>query len=266
MTETFLYKKKKIRYKIRGTDHEKTIVLLHGFLESMKIWNKLEKVLDKKFRVISIDLPGFGKSELVQSIQTMDLMADVVNKLLMQLKVKKCMMVGHSMGGYVSLAFADRFSSKLKGLVLYHSHAMGDTPEAKVNRNRAIKAIMSQHGNFIYHFIPDLFAPENVEYFEREIKELRQGAMKVPPENVIAALEGMKLRTDKLSVLANANYPVMFIAGKQDSRIPLESIIDQASLPKHSEIIILGDVGHMGFIEARGKTDKIIQSFADRVL
>ena len=94
MTEIILYKKKKIRYKIRGKDHDKTIVLLHGFLESMKIWNKLEKVLSTKFRVISIDLPGFGKSELVHSIQTMDLMADVVNKILLQLKVNKCMMVG----------------------------------------------------------------------------------------------------------------------------------------------------------------------------
>lgn len=266
MTGTLVYKKKKIRYKIRGREHNKSIVLLHGFLESMKIWHDLEKLLSNDFRVISIDLPGFGNSELLEPIPTIGLMADVVNKVLMQAGVKKCVVVGHSMGGYVALAFAERFSSKMKGLVLYHSHALGDTPEGKANRNRAIRVVRSKHRSFIYQFIPELFATENVERFQHEIKELKEAAMRIPPENVVAAIEAMKLRTDKLNVLADARYPVMFIAGKQDSRIKVESIIEQALLPKHSELIILSDVGHMGFIEARGKTDRIIQSFAARVL
>ena len=266
MTGSFLYKKKKIKYRFHGKDHSKTIVLLHGFTESMKIWKYTEKVLSKDFKVISMDLPGHGKSEMIEPIHTMSLMAEVVNKLLIHLGVKRCLMVGHSMGGYVALSFAEKFSSKLRGLVLYHSHAEKDTPEGKLNRNRTIQIVESDHRNFIHQFIPDLFAPENVEYFQKEIHDLRHIAMKIPSESIIAALEGMKLRTDKLSVLANARYPIMFIAGKLDSRIKVETIMEQALLSKHAELVLLSNVGHMGFIEARGKTDKIIQSFAERVL
>jgi pimeloyl-ACP methyl ester carboxylesterase len=135
-----------------------------------------------------------------------------------------------------------------------------------VNRNRTIKIVESDQRNFIHQFIPDLFAPENVECFQKEIHDLRHIAMKIPSESIVAALEGMKLRTDKFRVLANAHYPIMFIAGKQDSRIMIETIMEQALLPKHAELVMLSNVGHMGFIEAKGKTDKIIQSFAERVL
>ncbi len=265
MTGTFLYKKKKIGYKIRGEGNRNTIVLLHGFLETMNIWNNLGNKLSKDFQVISIDLPGFGKSELIESTHTMDLMAEVVNKVLVSHDVKKCMIVGHSMGGYVALAFAEKYPSKLRGLVLFHSHAKEDTPEAKVNRERSIKVIKSDRGNYIYHFMPDLFAPDNVEPFQAEIQHLIQEARNAATENVIAAQNGMKLRTDRQKVLMEATYPVMFIAGKQDSRIPIENIIEQAKLPKHSELIMLTEVGHMGFIEARVKTENIIQSFAHRV-
>jgi len=265
MTGTFLYKKKKIGYKFRGEGNRNTIVLLHGFLETMNIWNNLGNKLSKDFQVISIDLPGFGKSEMIESTHTMDLMAEVVNKMLVSLGVKKCMMVGHSMGGYVALAFAEKHLSKLRGLVLFHSHASQDTPEAKVNRERSIKVIKSDRGNFIYHFMPDLFAPDNVERFQTEIQNLIDEARSTASENVIAAQNGMKLRTDKLNFLAKAAYPIMFIAGKKDSRIPIENIIEQAKLPKHSELIMLSEVGHMGFIEARAKTEQIIQSFARRV-
>ena len=125
--------------------------------------------------------------------------------------------------------------------------------------------IKSDRGNFIYHFMPDLFAPDNVERFQTEIQNLIDEARSTASENVIAAQNGMKLRTDRQKVLMETTYPVMFIAGKQDSRIPIENIIEQAKLPKHSELIMLSEVGHMGFIEARAKTEQIIQSFAHRV-
>jgi len=265
MIGTFLYKKKKIGYKIQGKGKKNSIVLLHGFLETMNIWHTLGNKLSKDFQVISIDLPGFGKSEMIESIHTMDLMAEVVNKVLISLGVKKFMMVGHSMGGYVALALAEKHPSKLKGLVLFHSHASQDTPEAKVNRERSIKVIKSDRGNYIYHFMPDLFAPDNVEKFQAEIQNLIDEARSTASENVVAAQNGMKLRTDKLNCLAKADHPIMFIAGKKDSRIPIENIIEQAKLPKHSELIMLSEVGHMGFIEARAKTENIIQSFAQRV-
>lgn len=266
MISTFVYKKKKIRFRVRGEGQGKTIVLLHGFLESMKIWNKLEKMLAGDFKVISIDLPGFGKSECIEPVHTMSLMANVVNKILLSLEVKRCIMLGHSMGGYVALAFAAQFPSKMKGLVLFHSKARADTPEAKLNRNRAVRIIESDRSNFIFQFIPELFAPGNKEYFQEEINALRKIAAETSKDGIIAALEGMKLRRDRMHVLSDAAFPVLFIAGKEDTRIPLADIVEEAQLPGHSEIVIMSDVGHMGIIEAREKTNKIIQSFAMRVL
>ncbi|MFO8128986.1 MAG: alpha/beta hydrolase [Bacteroidales bacterium] len=263
MESTGIFRGKKVRYRIKGKG--RTIVLLHGFLESMDIWNVFSDDLSDHFSVVCIDLPGFGKSEVFESIHTMDLMADIVNKVLNALEVKKCVMVGHSLGGYVALSFAEKYAGKLKGLVLFHSHALADTPEGKMNRDRLINIVESGHTDFIKEFIPGLFAPENREKFAKKIGKLRSAASKTPVEGITAALEGMKRRTDKRDVLENAGFPVLFIAGKKDSRIPLDLLLDQVVKPGHAEMLLLANVGHMGFIESRKHTLKAIKGFAGRI-
>jgi len=264
MTGYILHKGKKVYYRYQGRGQ--AIVLLHGFLENMHMWDYFSKKLSDNYRVISIDLPGFGKSECLGRVHLMEQMASSVNKVLKELEVKKCLMVGHSMGGYVTLAFAAKFPGKLKGFGLMHSHAMADTAEAKVNRNRAIEVVNSDRGIFIINFFPELFAPENVPLYKSEIEKLHSDAMKTSPKAIIAALEGMKYRTDKLSVLVNSKVPVLFILGKKDSRIPFENTMNQATLPSTCEILVLDNVGHMGHIEARKKTLKAIEGFAKKTL
>jgi pimeloyl-ACP methyl ester carboxylesterase len=173
-------------------------------------------------------------------------------------------MLGHSMGGYVTLAFASKYPGKLRGIGLLHSHAMEDTPEAKVNRNRAIEVVNSDRGAFIFNFFPELFAPENVERYQKEIRKLHEDALDTSPKAIVAALEGMKYRTDKLDVLVKSKVPVLFVLGKQDSRIPFEKTLAQAALPATSEILVLDKVGHMGHIEARKKTLKAIEGFVKK--
>ncbi|MDT8393401.1 MAG: alpha/beta hydrolase [Bacteroidales bacterium] len=264
MTGKILYKKKKIWYRISGEG--KTIVLLHGFLENMGMWTYFSKKLSENYQVVTIDLPGFGKSECLAQVHLMEQMATAVNKVMKELDIRKCLMVGHSMGGYVALAFAKKYPGKLKGMVLFHSHALADTPEAKVNRNRAIDVVRSDRGTFIYNFFPDLFAPENVEKFDQEIKKMHIDAMNTSPKAIIAALEGMKYRTDKLDVITSARFPILFILGKKDSRIPFEKTLAQAALPPNGEILVLDNVGHMGFLEARKTTLKAIEGFAGKTL
>jgi len=257
-----LYKSKKIYFRDQGEG--KTIVLLHGFLENMSMWNYFVKKLSTHYRVITIDLPGFGKSDTLGRVHLMEQMASVVNKVMKSREVKKCVMLGHSMGGYVTLAFASKFPGKLKGFGLLHSHAMADTPEAKLNRNRAIDVVLSDKSHFIFNFFPDLFAPDNAEKYHKEIQKLYADAIKTSPKAIVAALEGMKYRLDKLDVLVKSKVPVLFILGKQDNRIPLQSTIDQATLPETGEILVLDHVGHMGHIEARKKVLKTIESFAGK--
>lgn len=264
MKNEILFKGKKVFYQLTGNGP--AIVLLHGFLESTAIWKNYIRKLSGSFTVLAIDLPGHGQSENLSDIHSMDLMAESVNQVIRGAGIHSCMLVGHSMGGYVALAFAEKYPRKVKGLVLFHSQAGADSPEAMANRERTIAVVQKDHHGFIKNFIPGLFDPENANKFSAEIKELQQTADSTPREGIIAALKGMKNRPDRQHVLAQLKSPILFIIGKNDSRIPMQVILPQASLPEHSEVLLLDHVGHMGFIEAPGKTFAAVKGLAERVL
>jgi pimeloyl-ACP methyl ester carboxylesterase len=257
------YKGEDIYYQSHGKGP--ALVLLHGFMENQGMWDKMAGKLKEHFRVITVDLPGHGKSGSVSSIHTMDMMAIAVNKVLRELDVKHCVMIGHSMGGYVTLAYARKYPGKLKGIGLFHSHASDDNPEQKVNRNRMIEIVEQDKLGFIRNFFPDLFSPSNVEKYRDEIEDFIDDAKKMDKNGITAALEGMKLRLNSVDVLTYSRYPVLFIIGKQDSRIPAQKILDQAILPSYSEVHVLDYVGHMGFIEARKETTNAILHFAQKI-
>ena len=150
MEKQILYQGKTVNYKIEGSGP--ALVLLHGFLENIHIWDDFSSALSKLNKVISIDLPGFGKTDVFSEIHTMEFMADVVNAVLEEEKINYCLLAGHSMGGYVSWAFAEKYGEKLKGLVLFHSHAAGETDESRANRNRTIEIVKKDHVDFISNF------------------------------------------------------------------------------------------------------------------
>jgi len=246
------YNNTKICYSVEGSGD--TVVLLHGFLENMDIWDKFSTELSKKYRVILIDLPGHGGSNMIAETHSMELMAEAVNSTLEALQIESCVMIGHSMGAYVSLAYAEMYTSKLSGLGVFHSHAAADTTEGKINRGRAIQIVKENHKDFISAFIPDLFTKKNQEILADEITKLQEASRLISKESVIASLEGMRQRTDKLKLISNLKIPMMFIIGKQDSRTPLDKMFSQIELVKHAEVLILEDVAHMGYLEAYDKT------------
>jgi pimeloyl-ACP methyl ester carboxylesterase len=240
------------------------IALLHGFLESSAIWKNYIRKLSESFRVIAPDLPGHGNSEAISGVHGMDLMAEAVRHVLNDAGAGPCLILGHSMGGYVALAFAEKYPRKVKGIVLFHSHAGADSPEAVANRDRTIEIVKKDHQGFIRNFIPGLFDPANIGKLSKETEVLQTLALETPKEGIIAALEGMKQRPDRQHVLARSKVPVMFIIGKNDSRIPMEIIMPQTTLPEHSEVLLLDHVGHMGFLEAPAVTFRAVKGFADR--
>lgn len=254
----------KLNYRITGQGSG--VVFLHGFLEDHSIWDDFADRLSDRFTVIQIDLPGFGKSSVVDDIHSMSLMANAVEKVITAENIDQCLMVGHSMGGYVTLAFTRLYPDKLTGIVLFHSQAAADDEEGKNNRNRTIDIVKKNHKDFITSFIPLLFAEENVNRFSKEIKQLQKIALKTKPEGVTAALAGMRDRDDQRDLLASIDIPVLIIIGKQDSRIPLDTAMPQLSLPKNCEAIILDNVGHMGFIESEGMTYASLEHFIERNL
>ena len=257
------FKGKKLYFQVSGKGPK--IVLLHGFLELGEVWKNFGRRLSKSYQVIIIDLPGHGLSENCSLVNSMDLMAEGVHAILKSLNVSHCLMIGHSMGGYVTLAFAEKYPRMLRGFVLFHSQAAADSTETRINRERTIALVQKDHHGFIKNFIPDLFDPDNMKKFGKEIENLKELAQKTPKEGLIAALEGMRIRPDRRHVLAQAKVPVLFIIGKNDSRIPMEVIVPQTLLPENSEMLLLDHVGHMGFIEASAKTFGAVRGFAERV-
>lgn len=240
------------------------LVLLHGFLESLEIWNDFTTGLSHNFTVIRIDLPGHGQSDTIAGVHTMELMAECVKAVLDHLGISSCVIAGHSMGGYVSLAFAEKYPEMIKGLVLFHSQAAPDSAEARENRNRTINIVKKNRSAFIRQFIPELFDQRKVTQYKLQIKDLFRIASKVNDEGIIAALEGMKDRKGWLGFLQQTAVPVLFIAGKQDSRIPFGLVMEQAKIPMHSEVLLLDNVGHMGYLEAPITTLAVLLHFGMR--
>jgi pimeloyl-ACP methyl ester carboxylesterase len=251
-----------LHYKDEGSG--RALVLVHGFPESISIWEDFTRTLTRHFRVIRIDLPGHGQSAMLGDVHTMELMAEAVKTILDHANVASCVMIGHSMGGYVTLAFAEKYPAMLSGFGLFHSQASADTEEGMSNRERTIALIKENRENFLHFFIPNLFTEENRLKHAEAIEELQAQAGKVKPESLIAAMEGMKQRKDRTHVLEASEVPVLFILGKQDSRMPYENIMKQAALPNHSEILLLGNSAHMGFIESSEITLRTVKDFAEK--
>lgn len=238
------------------------IVFLHGFMESSEIWEDYVQALSPEHRVIAIDLPGHGGTRHFDDIYTMEGMADMVHEVLVHLRVDRCRLIGHSMGGYVALEFAARFPEMLLGLCLFHSNASEDSPEARINRTRAIELIRQDRIGFATRFIPELFAPDNREKYAHEIRILQERAAEMNAHSIMAAMEGMKQRKCHYNTLKALNVLVLFIIGQLDSRIDMTRMLEQILLAADTTVLLLRDCGHMGYIEARDECLRAIRGMA----
>ncbi|GAA3633335.1 alpha/beta fold hydrolase [Flavivirga jejuensis] len=237
------------------------VVLLHGFLENASMWDPFIPTLSKKNRIICIDLLGHGKTECLGYIHTMELMAEVVLVVLKHLKIRRSTFIGHSMGGYVALAFAEKNPDALKGLCLMNSTANADTDEKKKNRDRAIIAVKQNHKMFIRMAISNLFRPKNRTIFSEKIKHIKKEALKTPLQGIVAALEGMKIRDDREALLHFTPFKKMFIISRKDPVLDYNSLISQTK-NTDVEIVEFPD-GHMSHIENKSEFSYTITHFIE---
>lgn len=229
------------------TGNGAAVVLLHGFLENSNIWNVFIPTISQSNRVICIDLLGHGKTGCLGYIHTMEDMADAVNTVLNYLKIKKFYVFGHSMGGYVALALAEKHQNSIEGLCLVNSTSRADTMKKKLNRDRAIKAVKENPKTFIHLAITNLFSSKNRNTFSKEIEAIKQEALKTPLQGIIAALEGMKIRNNNTSKFRNYTFKKMIILGKEDPVLDCNTIIEE-TCNTNIEIAVFPD-GHMSYIE-----------------
>ena len=255
--EQIIYKNTAISYSDIGKGS--TVVLLHGFLENKTMWKDLAPNLSKKNRVLSIDLLGHGETECLGYVHSMEENAEIVKAVLSHLKIRKAVIIGHSMGGYVALAFAEMFPTTIKGLVLLNSTAKEDSHERKINRDRAIKAVKQNYINFVRMSIANLFSENKRDQLKNEIENVKLEALKTPLQGIVASLEGMKIRKDRQFILKETGFSKLLILGKNDGVLLYKDNFSQI-IDTNTELISFPE-GHMSHIENKDELEKVIDNF-----
>lgn len=246
---TIDFQNKKIHYTSEGTGE--TLIMLHGFLESKEIWTEFIPEFSKYGRIITIDLPGHGDSECLAEVHSMELMAESVHALLRELDVEKANFIGHSMGGYVCLAVLELYPEMMNDLMLLNSTPEPDSEEKKINRDRGVEVVKKNKKAYISMAISNLLTPENEKKYRKEVQALKERANRFPTEGIIAALKGMKIRTNKTEVLKAFQGPKHIIASKQD---PVIDYIEIQGIAQKCDCALktLPD-GHLSFLENRAE-------------
>lgn len=242
------------------------LVFLHGFCESKEVWESCHEQLSNDYNVVSLDLPGYGKSEPIPNL-SIKLMADAVHLTLANLEIKNYILIGHSMGGYVALALAEKYPSVVQGLCLFHSSAYADNEEKKMQRNKTIK-YLEENGveSFIKPFVPPLFAPQNRVRCDLAIQKLVDIGLNVPLQVIENCAAAMRDRPDTTLVLKDSKYPVLFIAGDLDATIKLESIEALSKLPSKSKLVVLKNTAHQGIFESEVESIEALKQFAEEIV
>lgn len=255
------YKNSKVAYQKNGQGT--ALILLHGFCEDSTMWADFVPLLSKKCSILTIDLSGFGDSDLLE-IGNIDNMAAAVFAVLEHEKIDKCILIGHSMGGYVGLAFAKKHSNRLLGLGLFHSHPYKDSTVKIANRLKTIRFI-ERHGiaPFAGQFVRNLFPPTFIQNNKPFVEELIHKTSMHHSDAVVAASYAMIDRVDQSEVLTNLSCPALFIVGTEDKTITIDQRLGQLSLPPITSLHILDGIGHMGMFEAPVETLEIIVDFID---
>lgn len=272
MMAYILFQNKKIFYQIEGKG--KPVLLLHGFGENGNIWNKQVEALKEDLSFIIPDLPGSGQSEMLEGKCTIEDYAEVVKVIADEAIIKKnkeeatnlFSLIGHSMGGYITLAFAQKYPQLLNSFGLFHSSAFADD-EQKINvRKKGIDFIKKNGPEaFLKTSIPNLFSENTKENRPQLITGLLEIGKHILPQALIQYCEAMILRPDRTSVLESFSKPVLFIIGKNDNAVPLNASLQQCHLPAISTIHILQNSGHMGMWEEEKLSSTYLKEFFDNI-
>lgn len=264
MTKSIEFEGIKVAYSVRGRGLP--VVLLHGYLEAGEVWEPLAERLEGEFRIITPDLPGHGDSGVSGTVHTMEFLAAAIREVINDAGESKVMMVGHSLGGYVTLAFLELFPELLSGYVLFHSHPHADTPEAINRRNREIAVVRAGRKNIMYPGnVSMMFARENLESMKGELERSKKIASRNPGEGIIALLNGMIARPSRQYILESGSVPLLWILGRHDLYFSPEKAMRDTGWPYNAELVILEKSGHLGFIEETEKSAAVIARFAEKL-
>jgi pimeloyl-ACP methyl ester carboxylesterase len=263
MNKKLIYNNHSVFYRVIGTG--KPVILIHGFGEDGTVWDNQTDYLKDKFQFIIPDLPGSGKSQMIDDM-SMEGMAEVIHTLIHEENIDACPCIGHSMGGYITLALVEKYYNHISSFGLFHSTAFADSEEKKAARRKGIEFIKENGAfEFLKTATPNLYSPDtklhNPQLVEKQISSLSY----FTSEALIAYYNAMIERPDRTSVLKTSKIPILFIMGEYDNAIPLQDGLKQCHFAENSYIHILRNSGHMGMQEETEKTNKILFDFLSAV-
>lgn len=271
MMAYILFQNKKIFYREEGAGSP--VMLLHGFGEDGNVWNHQIKLLSENYNLIIPDLPGSGQSEMLEGkcsiVDYAEVVKAIADKAIFQNKNKNNLqfsLIGHSMGGYITLAFAEKYPELLNAFGLFHSSACADDEAKKATRRKGIQFIEKNGSKaFLKTCVSNLFSEETKEKRPELLTELLNIGEHISPQALIQYYEAMILRPDRTSVLESFPKPVLFVIGKYDNAVPLNISLQQCSLPAISSIHILQNSGHMGMWEEEKLSSTYLKDFFNNI-
>ena len=254
------FKNSNIYYTIEGNGP--TVILLHGFLESTAMWANLVPELSKQHQVIAIDLLGHGQTDCLGYVHSMEAMAEAVFAVLNHHNIEQAHVIGHSMGGYVALAMAEKQPRFFKGVCLMNSTFEADDQERQLMRSRASKMAQTNFKSLVRMSFANLFAPESRETFEKEYDAALKLALKTSAQGYIAAQEGMKLRPNRFEIFKALKSKKLIIIGKKDTVVNGKKLIRKI---KETTIdYVEFSEGHMSYIENKEELSYLIKLFIEK--
>lgn len=253
-----------IVYRVLGNG--KPVMLLHGFGEDSNVWEPQIEVLKDQYQLIVPDIPGSGKSALVANAN-IETYAEVIKAICDEEKITELhSLIGHSMGGYITLAVAEKNPALLNSFGLFHSSAFADTEEKKQTRKKAIEFIKEKGAHtFLKTSTPGLFTQEYKDHHPENVEALIKAGKAFSNEALIQYYEAMIARPDRTAVLKTFPKPILFIIGEHDQAIPFDSSLQQCHLPAQSHVHILRQSAHMGMWEEQEKSNEILANFLSLV-
>lgn len=259
MKKTILYHQQKISYAVHGKG--RPVFLLHGFGEHADVWDQQVAFLKDRWQLIVPDLPGSGDSELIPHL-SMEEMAEVIHAIIHAENLHTCTVIGHSMGGYITLALVKNYWNHVNAFGLFHSTAYTDSAEKKEARKKGI-AFIREHGafEFLKTTTPNLYNPARRDELAGCIGKHISGLSNFSAAALVSYYEAMMARPDHTNVLRNSTVPVLFIIGENDAAVPPSDTLQQVHLPEKSYIHILRQSGHMGMLEEPEKANRILEAF-----